>query len=82
MRNKIELFIMGFIQIFCIVLNTYLICHNYMEIAIISQFFVTFVWTYNVKKISISSLSDRICHASGATFGSGAMYLISIIFKF
>ena len=74
-----SLFTMGYLQILCIVANTWLISHNYMGYAVLSQFAITFIWTFNVKKISISSLPERVIHASGAMAGSASVWLLTEI---
>lgn len=71
---------MGALQIFCIVLNTWLISHNYMAYAVVSQFAITFVWTFNVQRIACSTISERVIHAAGAMFGSAVVWALTLLF--
>lgn len=81
MKTKAKLFFMGALQIFCIVLNTWLISHNYMPQAVLSQFAITFVWTFNVQRIACSTMSERVIHAFGAMFGSAVVWGLVELFE-
>lgn len=79
MKNRLELFAMGALQVFCIVLNTWLVSHDLMAYAVAAQFAITYIWTLNVKRIAISSNKDRIAHAAGASFGSALVWMLTQI---
>jgi membrane associated rhomboid family serine protease len=40
---------------------------------------ISFIWSWNVKKIAFGTISDRIVYASGAAFGSIVGLLISTL---
>lgn len=77
MRNYIELFVTGLMQVVLVCLNTY-------QIAVYSKsnstllllgivvvgFLISLIWTFNVKKVAFGGFKDRICYASGAATGS------------
>lgn len=44
---------------------------------LLTGFGISLTWSYNVKRIAISSVSDRIAYALGATAGTGIGYLIA-----
>jgi len=77
-----KLFFRAFLQVFLVAANTYLIAEkNYLGIGICS-FFISYVWTFNVAKISVGKKRDKIIYASGAMLGGlSGVFLVSIIFK-
>lgn len=81
MKTKIKLFTLGALQVFCIVLNTWLISHDYWALSIASQFAITLIWTFNVQKIACSTMAERITHALGATVGSAIVWALVSIFN-
>jgi hypothetical protein len=74
--KSITLFTTGFIQVFLIVLNTYSISHEYLAGVIFCGFTISLAWSYNVKRISISTLQDRIVYAFGALGGTLVGYFL------
>lgn len=64
-----KLFFRAFLQVFLVAANTYLIAEkNYIGIGMCS-FLISYVWTFNVAKISIGNKKDKIIYASGAMTG-------------
>ena len=68
--NRIALFATGFSQVFLVVLNTRFIAKEFLLGIIICGFFISFIWSHNVKKVAFGSEWDRIVYASGAMAGS------------
>lgn len=64
-----KLFITGFLYVFLMAVNTYLIAKEYYHFLFISAFLLSWVWTSNVKKLSVSTTRDRLYYASGASIG-------------
>lgn len=63
------LFNTGFLQVFFVALNTYFITqNNYVGVLIVS-FIISFIWSFNVKKIAFGSTKDRIVYSLGASIG-------------
>lgn len=65
-----KLFIAGFMQVFLIAVNTYCIAREIYLFMVPSGFFISFLWTYNVKKISIGKMKDRLLYCFGAVTGN------------
>jgi hypothetical protein len=72
-----KLFLTAFLQVFFVSANTYMIANNYTIGIIICSFLVSYFWTINVKKISISNKKERILYSSGAMVGSIAGVIVS-----
>jgi hypothetical protein len=64
-----KLFITSYLQVALVSANTYFISKvAWLGIAICG-FGISYIWTINVKQISISSSRERIVYASGAMLG-------------
>jgi hypothetical protein len=72
-----KLFLTAFLQVFFVSANTYMIANNYTIGIIFCSFLVSYFWTINVKKISISNKKERILYSSGAMVGSVAGVIVS-----
>lgn len=79
MINKLntELFTTGLIQVVLVCLNTYQIAVYAVTKSpllllgiIVMGFLISFIWTFNVKKVAFGDMSNRIAYASGAATGS------------
>jgi hypothetical protein len=40
---------------------------------------ISFIWSWNVKKVAFGTLTDRIVYALGAAFGSAVGLLVSTL---
>jgi len=59
----------GFIQVFLVGVNTWQIAHEkWLGVAIIG-FGISFIWTWNVRKIVFGDTRDRIVYSIGASIG-------------
>lgn len=74
-----KLFLTAFLQVFFVSANTYMIANNHIIGIVICSFLVSYFWTINVKKISISNKKERILYSSGAMIGSIAGVIVSSI---
>lgn len=64
-----NLFTTGFLQVFFVALNTWLITQqNYIGVLIVS-FLISFIWSFNVKKVAFGSVRDRVIYSLGASIG-------------
>lgn len=70
MRDSLKLFVTGFIQVILVAINTYQISHGKYSGVFVVGFLISFVWSFNVKKIAFGTMRDRILYASGAAVGS------------
>lgn len=80
MRNKIQLIITGFLQVFFVSVNTYFLAKENYAGVIIASFMISFIWTLNVKKVAFGNWNDRIIYSLSAMGGSlfGLWFSISI----
>lgn len=71
-----QLFLTGFLQVFFVAINTYFITkQNYIGVLIVS-FLISFIWSFNVKKVAFGSLKDRVIYSLGASIGGFSGLLI------
>lgn len=70
--SKIKLFTTGFIQVIFVAANTVFISKYQLVGNLLTAFAISFVWTYNVKKVAFGETSDRWAYAIGASLGSVA----------
>jgi len=75
MKRYLKLFLTGFTQVFLVVVNTYFISHDYIIGIFVIGFSISLVWTFNVKRIAIGNMRDRIYYSLGACLGSGIGYI-------
>ena len=77
------LFFTGFIQVFLVAINTYLIAKLFWVGIAITSFLISLVWTYNVSrksgKVSFTDTKSRLAYAFGAMLGS--VVGVYVIFK-
>lgn len=64
-----NLFLTGFLQVFFVAINTYFITKNFYTGVLIVSFLISFIWSFNVKKVAFGSLKDRIIYSLGASTG-------------
>lgn len=73
-----QLFLTGFLQVFFVAINTYFITkQNYIGVLIVS-FLISFVWSFNVKKVAFGDLKDRIVYSIGASIGGFTGLLLGV----
>jgi len=76
-----KLLITGFVQVFFVSVNTYLIAKSiYLGILLVG-FTISFIWTWNVQKVIFGNMSDRLKYSTGAALGSciGAFFIKQVI---
>ena len=66
-----KLFLTAFIQVLLVTFQTWIIAKEMIEMIFVIAFFISFVWSFNVKKIAFGTMKERIIYSSGA--GSGAL---------
>lgn len=65
-----KLLLTGFIQVFFVAVNTYLIAKSIYLGILFCGFTISFIWSWNVKKIVFGNLLDRLQYSIGAALGS------------
>lgn len=73
-----KLFITGFIQVFFVAINTFFISKAIYGGVFICGFLISFVWSWNVKKIAFGTIKDRIYYSLGAGAGSLIGLVVSV----
>lgn len=69
-KVHISLLITGFVQVYFVAVNTYLITRTLYVGVFAASFMVSFVWSYNVKRVAFGSIADRMVYATGTAMGS------------
>lgn len=70
MKEDFKLFSTGFLQVFFVAINTYFIANlYYIGIAFVA-FSISFIWSFNIKKIAFGTNKDRFIYSIGAMLGS------------
>jgi len=78
--TNIKLAITGFLQVYFVAINTvFLSRSNYIGV-LIAAFLISFVWSWNVHKISVSTIYQKLVYAFGASIGSVAGLLTTKLF--
>jgi hypothetical protein len=74
------LFLTGWIQVVLVAINTWQIPNEKYIGSVFVGFLISFVWTFNVKKIAFGTLLDRVVYSSGAMVGvlSGMLIIKAI----
>lgn len=70
MRNYFFLFFSSFIQLFLGAYNIWQIANDMPIQVTVVGFLIAFIWTFNVKKISTSTMLERIIYSLGAGTGT------------
>lgn len=70
MRERLTLFTTGFVQVLLVGVNTWQIAHNKWLGCFVVGFMISYIWTWNVKKIAFGTHGDRLLYAGGAAIGS------------
>jgi len=82
MRDSIKLFLTGFTQVFFVAINTYFLSKVFFLGVLVCGFMISFIWSYNVKKIAFGTFWDRMTYSSGAALGSVfGLFISTLILK-
>ena len=65
-----SLFITGFLQVFCVTIQTWFIAQSYIPGIIVVGFLISFIWSFNVKRIAFGGMVDRVVYSAGASAGA------------
>lgn len=71
-------FMLGFLQVFLVSAQTYFISRLFWPGIAAGGFLISFVWTLNVRSMSIGSWCDRVTYSAGAMTGALAGVFVSI----
>lgn len=67
--EKTKLFGTGALQVSLVTLNTYLIATGNLWAVLVVSFSISFVWSFNVKRVAFGNLWDRFAYSAGAAIG-------------
>jgi hypothetical protein len=82
-KTRLSLFILGFIQIFFVSVNTYFISKEIYFGVLFSAFTINMIYTMNVKRIVYGCFYDNVSYSLGATLGSVfGLYLSSNLMEY
>jgi drug/metabolite transporter superfamily protein YnfA len=73
-----KLFITGFTQVFFIAINTFFISKAVYGGVFICGFVISFIWSWNVKKVAFGTMQDRLWYSLGAGVGSLVGLIVSV----
>lgn len=76
--NEVSLFLTALLQVLLVAVNTYQLAHKKWIGCFIVGFAISFIWTFNVRRIAIGKLRERIVYALGAAVGTLLGLLLSI----
>ena len=73
--KKLAILLTGFAQVFFVAVNTFFIAKELYFGIFLAAFTISFIWSFNVKKMAFGGMRDRILYSLGAALGSlsGAM---------
>ena len=72
-----KIFLTSFLQVGLVAVNTYLIAKGFLAWVFVVSFFISLLWAFNVSKIAISTLNQKLTYALGA--GCGAVSGLVIV---
>jgi len=61
---------MAFVQVFFVAGNTAFIAHYALLGNLLTAFMISWIWTFNVKRVAFGDKADRLYYAGGAAIGS------------
>ena len=70
MKNYLILFVSSFSHLFLGAYNIWQIANDMPLQVTVVGFLIAFIWTFNVKRISVSSISERLIYSIGAGLGT------------
>lgn len=80
MYPRTMLFITGFSQVCLVGINTWQISHQKWVGCMVVGFFISLLWSFNVKKIAFGTHTDRCVYAVGAALGTLAGLAAATLF--
>lgn len=75
--NLAVLFLTGFFQIFLVTIQMWSIANRKYISAVSVAFIISFLWTFNVKKIAFGNMRKRLVYSLGAMVGAAVGLVFS-----
>lgn len=75
-----KVFLTSFLQIGLVAINTVLIAKGLAIGIFLASFTIALIWCYNVSKVSVSTLKQKLAYSLGAGFGGVTGYFLINLF--
>ena len=69
-RLRLTLVATAFVQVIFVAMNTVFIAHYKLLPNLLTGFMISYVWSWNVKRVAFGDHGDRLAYATGAALGS------------
>ena len=69
-KSQLWLLLTGFVQVYFVAVNTVFLSRAMYSGVVVAAFLVSFVWSFNVKKVAFGTTADRVIYSVGAMTGS------------
>jgi hypothetical protein len=76
-----KLFLTGFLQVFLVTFQTWLIAKNMIIFIFPVAFMISFTWSFNVKKTALGTIKERVIYSLGASCGALAGIITGNLIK-
>lgn len=77
MKTRILLFFMAFFQVGLVAVNVIAITKGWIAMMLCTSFVVAMLWSFNIKKIALGSMTERLIYSFGAATGTLFGYFIT-----
>lgn len=64
------LFLTGFLQVFCVSVQTWFLSRSFYLGVAVFGFLISFIWSFNIKAIAFGGPIDQIIYSLGASAGA------------
>ena len=68
--QNIKLLLSGFLQVYFVAINTVFLAKWFTVGVAFVGFMISFVWSFNVKRIAFGGMRDKLIYSTGAAVGS------------
>lgn len=68
--QNLKLLASGFLQVYFVSINTVFLSKGFTIGVAFAGFLISFVWSFNVKRIAFGNMKDKIIYSTGAAIGS------------
>jgi hypothetical protein len=77
LRAKLNIFATSFLQVMFVSMNVVFISKDFLFCLLTTGFLISFIWTYNVKRVVFGDIYTRLIYSTGASIGTGAGYFLA-----
>jgi hypothetical protein len=81
MKKLAIIFLTGFAQVFLVSANTYFISRTTWAGIAVCGFGISYLWTINVRRVTLGTRSEQLTYATGAMLGGLAGVLLAKCIK-